>query len=67
LDEAHRPLAGAKARAHEKDLTQRSCEAKLGTVEEQLTPGWDEHLGRIGGLTFTFQMQLTQSRLIGLF
>lgn len=38
-------LAGAKARARERRLTQGSCEAGVGTEGKQLTPGWDEHFG----------------------
>lgn len=38
-------MAGAKARAGEKHVTQGSCEAGLGTEGKQLTPGWDEYFG----------------------
>lgn len=38
-------LAGAKARAGDRHLTQGSCEAGLGTEGKPQTPGWDEHFG----------------------
>lgn len=44
-----RNLARAKAREREgkkkRDLTQRSCKARLGTEGEEITPGWDKHFG----------------------
>lgn len=61
-------LAGAKARARGRHLTQGSCEAAVGTEEQQLAPGWDStSVARVGGLrAVTIQMRPAQSRLIGL-